>query len=100
MSQRRLPRPTHYYVWYRVDGDVITARNAIDGILRDLAIQCGVKGRVLARRDDPRTWMEIYEQVRDTAAFELALAAAVQRHDATRFAEGGRRHAEPFVALA
>ena len=59
---------------------------------------CGVQGRVLVRRDDPRTWMEIYENVADTAAFELALAAAVQRHEAARFAEGGKRHTEPFVA--
>ncbi len=91
-------RPTHYYLWYRVAGDPATARRAIDAVLRDLAIQCGVQGRVLVRRDDPRTWMEIYENVADAAAFEQALAAAVQRHDAARFAEAGTRHAEPFVA--
>lgn len=91
-------RHTHYYVWYRIEGDPASARKAVDGVLRDIAIQCGVNGRVLVRRDDPRTWMEIYEKVADTAAFELALLAAVQRHEAAGFAEAGRRHAEPFVA--
>lgn len=90
--------PTHYYIWYRLHGDPAAARHAVDGVLRDLAIQCGVQGRFLVRRDDPRTWMEIYENVADAPAFEQALAAAVQRHDAARFAESGARHAEPFVA--
>jgi len=92
-------RYTHYYVWYRIGGDAADARKAVDGVLRDIAIQCGVKGRVLVRRDDPRTWMEIYEKVADTAAFELALRAAVQRHGAAGHAEGGQRHVEPFVAV-
>jgi len=91
-------RLTHYYIWYRVEGDFVAARNAVDAVVRDLGIQCGVKGRVLVRRDDPRTWMEIYERVGDHAAFELALSAAVLRHGAARFAEGGKRHTEPFVA--
>lgn len=91
-------RLTHYYIYYRVEGDVVAARNAVDAVIRDLGIQCGAKGRVLVRRDDPRTWMEIYERIADADAFERALAAAVLRHDATRFAEGGRRHIEPFVA--
>ena len=91
-------RPTHYYIWYRQSGDASAARKAVDAVLRDIAIACGVQGRVLVRRDDPRTWMEIYENVADAAAFEQALAAAVQRHEAAGFAEDRTRHAEPFVA--
>lgn len=89
---------SHYYVWYRIEGDPAAVRRSVDGVLRDIALQCGVKGRVLVRRDDPRTWMEIYEKVADTAAFEVALQAAVQRHAAASHAEGGRRHVEAFVA--
>lgn len=91
-------RLTHYYVWYRIEGDFVAARNAVDAVVRDLAIQCGVKGRVLVKREDPRTWMELYERVGDPVAFELALSAAVVRHAVTRFAEGGKRHTEAFVA--
>ncbi len=91
-------RLTHYYIYYRVQGDVVAARKAVDALIRDLGIQCAVKGRVLVRRDDPRTWMEIYERVADADAFELALAAAVVRHGCARFCESGKRHVEPFVA--
>ncbi len=93
------PRCTHYYVWYRIEGDAAQAHRTIDGVLRDVARRCGVKGRVLVRRDDARTWMEIYEDVVDAAAFETALLAAVRQHGAAGLAEGGKRHAEPFVAV-
>lgn len=95
MSAR--PPVTHYYIWYRVEGDVAAARSAVDAVLRDMSIQCGVAGRVLVKRDDPRTWMEIYEKVGDAQGFEVALSVAVQRHGAGRVAEGGRRHTEAFV---
>jgi len=38
-----------------------------------------VRGRLLHRRDDPATWMEIYEGVADERAFDASLAAAVER---------------------
>ena len=50
----------------------------------------------LVRRDDPRTWMEIYEHVHDTRAFEAALAAAVLRHGVDAHVPDGR-HVESFV---
>lgn len=93
------PRCTHYYVWYRIEGDSGHAHRAVEAVMRDLASQCGVQGRLLVRRDDPRTWMEIYEDVVDAAAFETALLAAVRQHGAAGLAEGGKRHAEPFVAV-
>jgi hypothetical protein len=89
---------THYYVWYRVQGDFVDARASISAVLRDVSLHTGVTGRLLVRRDDPRTWMEIYENVVDAARFEQALVAAALRHDAARFAEGKERHLEPFVA--
>jgi hypothetical protein len=91
-------RVAHYYVWYRVAGDPVAARAAVDGLLAHLFLHAGVTGRVLVRRDDPRTWMEIYEHVADVPLFERELAAGVARHDVTRWTEGGTRHTEPFVA--
>lgn len=88
----------HYYVWYRVAGDLGAARTAVDALLRDVLASAGVTGRVLVRRDDPRTWMEIYENVADACLFEENLERAALRHDIARVAEGGRRHVEPFVS--
>ena len=88
---------THYYIWYRVAGDVVEARAAVAAVVRDVSLQTGVTGRMLVRRDDPRTWMEIYENVVDAPKFEQALIAGALRHEAARFAENGARHVEPFV---
>lgn len=90
-------RPTHYYVWYRMTGEADAARAAVEGIFAAMAGSCGVHGRLLVRRDDPSTWMEIYEAVADAPAFERALAAEIERHAATSFAEGRARHTEAFV---
>ena len=89
---------THYFIWYRVAGDPAAARAAVDAALHDVFLHAGVTGRVLVRRDDPRTWMEVYEHVADGALFERELAAAVARHGLARRAEDGARHVEPFVA--
>jgi hypothetical protein len=89
---------THYFVWYRVQGDHAGAHAAVTALMQDVYRNAGVTGRVLVRRDDPRTWMEVYEHVADTSRFEQELAAAVARHDIARWSEGGARHTEPFVA--
>ncbi|MFO1412862.1 MAG: DUF4936 family protein [Burkholderiales bacterium] len=87
----------HYYVWYRVTGDATAARAAVDALLHGVFRHAGVTGRVLVRRDDPRTWMEVYEHVADVALFERELAAAVARRGVGRHVEGGVRHTEPFL---
>lgn len=89
---------THYYVWYRVHGDHAGAHAAVTALMQDVHRNAGVTGRVLVRRDDPRTWMEVYEHVADPATFEQELAAAAARHDVARWTEAGGRHTEPFVA--
>ncbi|MEP7182444.1 MAG: DUF4936 family protein [Betaproteobacteria bacterium] len=91
--------PTHVYVYYRVVRDTAGARAAIGAMLTEIERRTGVAGRLLARRDDPQTWLEIYEPVTRVAAFERALATAVAVHDAASVAEDGRRHVERFAAL-
>ena len=93
-----MTRATHYYIWYRIAGDPVTARAAITALTQDVHRLAGVAGRVVVGRDDPRVWMEIYENVADAALFERELQAGVERHGVARYAEGGARHAEPFVA--
>jgi len=92
-----MTRTTHYYIWYRVTGDPVPARAAVDALQADVFRHAGVTGRVLVRRDDPRTWMEVYEHVADVMRFERELAAGVARHGVANWAEGHSRHTEPFV---
>jgi len=68
---------THYYVYYRVDAARVDAlRTAVEALFREVERACGVRGRWMRRRDDPTTYMEVYEGVRDESAFEALLARA------------------------
>jgi Domain of unknown function (DUF4936) len=91
--------PTHYYIWYAVEGDPAAAMGTIDALIRAVEERTGIAGRVLARRDDSTTWMEIYENVGDAATFERTLGALADAHGALRIAAGGQRHMERFAAL-
>ena len=69
--------PTSYYIYYRAaasDGERLHA--TVVRMQASLRSATGISGRLLRRRDDPRTWMEIYEDVQDTVQFETALAGA------------------------
>lgn len=84
------------YIYYRVRPE------QEDGCRRGVAhlqAALGSSARLLRARDDPHTWMEVYENVPEDFAEALALAAA--RHDFNRFlAEGSQRHMECFVECA
>jgi hypothetical protein len=65
---------THYYVYYRVSSDELARlRGGVQAMFKTLEAQCGVRGRWMHRRDDPSTYMEVYEGVKDAAAFEALL---------------------------
>ena len=53
--------------------------------------ECGVRGRWMRRRDDPSTYMEVYEDIQDAAAFE----AVMEREVASL---GLQRRVERFVS--
>jgi hypothetical protein len=81
---------TSYYVYYRVDpGRVPALREQIGAILRTVEQATGVRGRWMRRRDEPSTYMEVYEDVADERGFEALLA----RESA---ALGLERHVERF----
>jgi len=48
-------------------------RAAVERLFSIVERECGVRGRWLHRRDDPTTYMEVYEDVKDTGAFERVL---------------------------
>jgi len=65
---------TNYYVYYRVDAaraDVVGL--SIESLLKTIEKETGIRGRWMRRRDDPSTYMEVYEGVADDKAFEALL---------------------------
>jgi len=48
-------------------------RAQVERLFAALERECGVRGRWMHRRDDPATYMEVYEDVKDEKAFEAAL---------------------------
>ena len=88
-----------YYIYYRILPDrVADARRSVGALQADLLKNLGVQGRLLHRRDDALTWMEIYEGVGDERAFQRAIDAAAERYgfDAV-LAPGSRRVTEVFA---
>ena len=64
----------HYYVYYKISPDDLPQlRVAVQTLFKTIEKQCGVRGRWMRRRDDPSTYMEVYEEVKDTTAFEALL---------------------------
>jgi uncharacterized protein DUF4936 len=88
-----------YYVYYRVDPDRAEACETAVLNLLDALKQSGIAGRLLKKRAEPLLWMEVYEGVRDDAAFELELATAAARLRLNEFLkEGTARRMECFEA--
>ena len=87
-----------YYIYYRVPAEnAKRARAAVSALQRELSDITGTGGRLLRRRDDESTWMEIYESVPDGARFEAELAELVERHGlAALLAPGSSRKQEIF----
>ncbi|NDP47704.1 MAG: DUF4936 family protein [Sulfuriferula multivorans] len=86
------------YVYYRIDPEQASlAATRINALLHAMATHCSQPPRQLARCDDPRTWMEIYEGIADLTTFAVALNVAVQTYNCTEFIHG-ERHLECFSA--
>jgi hypothetical protein len=64
----------NYYVYYRVPLDRVgELRPQVESLFSTIEKKCGVRGRWMHRRDDPTTYMEVYEGVKDERAFEALL---------------------------
>lgn len=90
-----------YYVYYKVEtGSETLARERAQALVAEIRRQTGIQGRLLRRRDDPSTWMEIYKDVPAAADFAASLALAA---NALNFIEvlkaGSARHLEVFQDL-
>jgi len=83
----------NYYIYYKLSAERIDeARALVESLFSKIEERCGVRGRWMRRRDDPSTYMEVYEGVQDEAAFE----ALLEREGAKL---GVPRHAERFVGV-
>jgi hypothetical protein len=89
---------THFYVYYRIAADTARARATIGALLAEVRARTGVAGSLLARCDDPSTWMEVYAPVTRAAAFRRALSDLATRFGAGALAQDGKRHVEQFAA--
>lgn len=97
MNEHDAAIPVDLYIYYRVD-DVAAAIPRVRAMQRALAEQSGVAGRLMQRRDDATTLMEIYPGVSNCAPFEALLDEAVHEHGVdTLIAAGAARHTERFT---
>lgn len=82
---------TSYYVYYRIEAGRLPAlRREVERLFDAIEGATGVRGRWLRRRDEPATYMEVYENVSDDRGFE----ALLEREAAGL---GLQRHVERFV---
>ena len=68
----------NYYVYYKISpGRVAELRSRVQALFKKIEEQFGIQGRWMHRRDDPSTYMEVYEGVEGDneglAAFEALL---------------------------
>ena len=64
----------NFYVYYRIRPDQLAElRPAVQRLFKTIEGETGVRGRWMRRRDDPTTYMEVYEGVGDEAQFEALL---------------------------
>jgi hypothetical protein len=94
------PPACHVYVYYRVTADATSARAAVAALMAAVEARTGVIGRLLARCDDPGTWMEVYEPVADRSGFLAVLASLARDHLVAALAAGGVRNTECFAPPA
>ncbi len=91
----------NYYVYYRVEpGAAAQARAGVERLFDAIERRTGVRGALMRRRDDPKTWMEVYEGIDRPDEFEALLAAEVERLGLARAPDASSaRHVEAFVAF-
>jgi len=90
---------TSFYVYYRIAADSMSARKRVFALFADIEARTGIRGTLLARSDDPTTWMETYGPVTRAASFRRLLATLALAHEAATLTPDGKRHVEEFAPL-
>jgi hypothetical protein len=82
----------NYYVYYKVAPERANeVRSQVKALFALIEKQTGIRGRWMRRRDDPTTYMEVFEDVKDEVTFEALLA-----DEGARF--GVQRKVERFIS--
>jgi hypothetical protein len=92
------PAEWAYFIYYRLE-EGTEGGAPWSALFREVEAATGITGRLYGPAPDGRTWMEVYEPVpaENRAAFEEALAAALERTGLNqRLAGGETRHVERF----
>ena len=64
----------NYYVYYKLEPARLRQLwPLVQQIFLEIEKQTGIRGRWMRRRDDPTTYMEVFEGVQDERAFEALL---------------------------
>jgi hypothetical protein len=64
----------NYYVYYKLSPEsVADMRAKVRALFALVEEQFGIRGRWMRRRDDPATYMEVYEGIEDERAFDALL---------------------------
>ena len=89
-----------YYIYYRVAPQHSKECEArVLDLFSSLKQSTAVAGRLLKKRSEPLLWMEVYDNVKDDAKFELELEQAATQLDLAQYLqEGSTRRAECFEA--
>ena len=86
------------FIYYRVaPQDWQEAEALVRAMQARLACRTGIAGRLLKKRDDPGLWMEVYDSISRSMAFETKLTQVEAELDVTMFMDGPR-HREVFDA--
>ena len=90
-----------FYVYFKVaPGSETRARELAQALVADVRRESGIAGTLLRRRDDPSTWMEVYQGVADGVAFEALLKRLAESSNFQQvLKEGSTRRLEVFQAL-
>jgi hypothetical protein len=88
-----------YFVYYKIRAARLEElRRLVEKLFAAVERETGVRGRWMHRRDDPGTYMEVYENVREAARFETLLEQQVSRLGISRcLAVDAARRTEIFV---
>jgi hypothetical protein len=82
----------NYYVYYKIEPSQLRQLwPLVQQLFLEIEKQTGIRGRWLRRRDDPTTYMEVFEGVKDEAVFEKLLEGASARM-------GVQRKVERFIS--
>lgn len=90
----------NYYIYYRIGVPEQELIVRVRAMQHEIFLATGIQGSLLQQQADPTTWMEIYNDVIDTVAFDAVLDVGVDRFVMSAVLQNGAvRHVEKFKPI-